>query len=203
MKGPFLLYNKDLAKDLAEKYSDFNTITRICDNEKFPQNIIQLNPYLQKYADTEFPAFVYKYFCDNGRYNELLSDYLQPVVTTNSVDTLSEFLVPHPKYSWIQSIRTGAWGSASTALLQEAFVETDSVSRRSVLLGLSKLANLASNAHPDYTIDHARYLNDYQQIKDPSNPIPQDPNSFIDKHLKAGEFVDAMELYSHTTLVRI
>lgn len=213
LKGPFLKYDIDLAKDLAEKYQDFNTITKICDQtEKFPRNILQLNPYLEKYKNSQFPDFVFKYFCDQGRYSELLCDQLNLVIPSSSVNgknALSNFLEPHSDLSWIQGFRVDDFFDSSIALLQEAHKEDSNIDRRATLLGLSKLSLLASDDNDfrenqrthDLSIDHARYLNDYQRINDPNEKIPQHPNYFIEKAINNDNFVEAFEICIQTQMV--
>lgn len=119
----------------------------------------------------------------------------------NDTDELSVFLQPHSKYSWLHGIRVQKYKDASDALLQEAFKEVDNTHRRSILLGLSKLTHLASNTQENYSIDHSRYLNDYQKIHDPENTVPQPPSYYINGAIQRGDFIDAIELFTHTTEV--
>ena len=203
LQGPFLLYDRVLGQKLAERFHDYSTIIEICEMEPYPQNVDALNRYLVKYQNANFPAIVFEYFREQGRYDVLLGDRLQlvPKPVLQGGDQLTDFLKPHPKYAWLHSIRTNDWTSAFGALSQEAFGETHHVQRRSILLGLAKLANLASGQPEDQVIDHARYLNDYQKIHAPGDSVPRDATHFIHHALQERDYERAMEVYSHTIWV--
>jgi hypothetical protein len=205
LEGPFLAFDREAAQDLAERFRDYNTIIQICNHAQYPDNIDALNPYLIKYQNTDFPALVYEYFREQGRYHLLLGDRLKVIQGSSfavTEDQLSLFLQPHPRYAWIHSIRMKKWETASNALLQDSFRETDSIQRRSTLLGLSKLAKLAGNSKDTLQIDHARFLNDYQKVHEPDNDVPNSSEYFIEEALSERDYEEALNILTHTSCVR-
>src|SRR3990167_2264987 len=185
--------------ELAIRYTDYNTLVKICYSYEYPKNMIELNLLMNKYSQKQqnplnpaaigleggesFNLFVFKYLQDSGKMHLLLSDDIDP----SHKDSLFQFLKTSPRYSWINSIRFNDFHGATDAIYFEAMNEKDSIQRRKNLLSLHKLSVLASEPSGELTLVHQiknaqnQFLVDYQLSHFPSDTIPKDPAAFISK----------------------
>jgi nuclear pore complex protein Nup133 len=144
---PFSAFKKfDLARDLAEKYREFNELVQICDVLNDNQRLEQ---YKKQFKDEKFPEFLFQWFLLNGRKRELLTQ------SEEYWRELDKFLVPHPELRWLHLVQTKQFEPASDLLTELALQEQDATTRRQTLFSLSKLSYLADYNLNEFT--HEKY----------------------------------------------
>ncbi|XP_077933815.1 nuclear pore complex protein Nup133 isoform X1 [Halichoerus grypus] len=124
------------AASLAEKYCDFDILVQMCEQT---DNQTRLQRYMTQFADQNFSDFLFRWYLEKGKRGKLLS---QPI---SQHGELANFLQAHEHLSWLHEINSQELEKAHATLLGLANVETHYFAKKKTLLGLSKLAALASD----------------------------------------------------------
>ncbi|XP_015276923.1 PREDICTED: nuclear pore complex protein Nup133 [Gekko japonicus] len=125
-----------LAALLAEKYCDFDILIQICE---LTDNQNRLQRYITQFADQNFSDFLFRWYLEKGKRGKLLS---QPIAQQGQ---LANFLQAHEHLSWLHDINSHDLEKAHRTLQKLANTEARYFARKKTLLGLSKLAVLASD----------------------------------------------------------
>ncbi|XP_054843519.1 nuclear pore complex protein Nup133 [Eublepharis macularius] len=125
-----------LAAFLAEKYCDFDILVQICE---LTNDQSRLQRYMTQFADQNFSDFLFRWYLEKGKRGKLLS---QPIAQHGQ---LASFLQAHEHLSWLHDINSHDLEKAHRTLQKLANTETRYFARKKTLLGLSKLAVLASD----------------------------------------------------------
>lgn len=128
------------AASLAEKYCDFDILVQMCEQT---DNQARLQRYMTQFADQNFSDFLFRWYLEKGKRGKLLS---QPI---SQHGQLANFLQAHEHLSWLHEINSQELEKAHTTLLGLANMETRYFAKKKTLLGLSKLAALASDISED------------------------------------------------------
>ncbi|XP_075452982.1 nuclear pore complex protein Nup133 isoform X2 [Ascaphus truei] len=128
------------AATLAEKYCDFDILVQICE---MTDNQTRLQQYLTQFSDQNFSDFLFRWYLEKGKRGKLLS---QPV---SQHGQLASFLQSHEHLSWLHEINSQDFEKAHRTLQTLANMEKRYFCKKKTLLGLSKLAALASGFHED------------------------------------------------------
>ncbi|XP_003791033.1 nuclear pore complex protein Nup133 [Otolemur garnettii] len=129
-----------LAASLAEKYCDFDVLVQMCEQT---DNQNRLQRYMTQFADQNFSEFLFRWYLEKGKRGKLLS---QPI---SQHGQLANFLQAHEHLSWLHEINSQELEKAHATLLGLANMETRYFAKKKTLLGLSKLAALASDFSED------------------------------------------------------
>jgi len=125
----------DEAASLAEKYSEWDMLVRICEETN---NKERLEKYMEKYSNTNFSSHVFSWFVKEGKQSRLLSLH-----NAGQTSELASFLTSHSNISWLHDIHTENFPKASLTLSEIALKEADILSRKKTQLSLAKLTALA------------------------------------------------------------
>uniref|UniRef100_A0A8C2R1S0 Nucleoporin Nup133/Nup155-like C-terminal domain-containing protein n=1 Tax=Capra hircus TaxID=9925 RepID=A0A8C2R1S0_CAPHI len=128
------------AASLAEKYCDFDILVQMCEQT---DNQTRLQRYMTQFADQNFSDFLFRWYLEKGKRGKLLS---QPI---SQHGQLANFLQAHEHLSWLHEINSQELEKAHATLLGLANRETRYFAKKKTLLGLSKLAALASDFSED------------------------------------------------------
>ncbi|XP_055281818.1 nuclear pore complex protein Nup133 isoform X1 [Moschus berezovskii] len=128
------------AASLAEKYCDFDILVQMCEQT---DNQTRLQRYMTQFADQSFSDFLFRWYLEKGKRGRLLS---QPI---SQHGQLASFLQAHQHLSWLHEINGQELEKAHATLLGLANRETRYFAKKKTLLGLSKLAALASDFSED------------------------------------------------------
>ncbi|XP_053568255.1 nuclear pore complex protein Nup133 [Bombina bombina] len=128
------------AASLAEKYCDFDILVQICE---MTDNQTRLQRYMAQFADQNFSDFLFRWYLEKGKRGKLLS---QPI---SQHSQLASFLQSHEHLSWLHEINSQDFEKAHRTLQTLANMETRYFCKKKTLLGLSKLAVLASDFQAD------------------------------------------------------
>uniref|UniRef100_A0A8C0LPM2 Nuclear pore complex protein Nup133 n=1 Tax=Canis lupus dingo TaxID=286419 RepID=A0A8C0LPM2_CANLU len=128
------------AASLAEKYCDFDILVQMCEQT---DNQSRLQRYMTQFADQNFSDFLFRWYLEKGKRGKLLS---QPI---SQHEELANFLQAHEHLSWLHEINSQELEKAHATLLGLANMETHYFAKKKTLLGLSKLAALASDFSED------------------------------------------------------
>ncbi|XP_043926669.1 nuclear pore complex protein Nup133 [Protopterus annectens] len=126
------------AASLAEKYCDFDILVQLCDQT---DNQSRLQRYMTKFADQNFSDFLFRWYIEKGKRGKLLS---QPVAQHSQ---LAGFLQSHEHLSWLHEVNIQDYEKAHLTLQALASLESRYFAKKKTLLGLCKLAALASDMH--------------------------------------------------------
>ncbi|XP_065536370.1 nuclear pore complex protein Nup133 isoform X2 [Lathamus discolor] len=129
-----------MAATLAEKYHDFDILVQMCEQT---DNQARLQRYMTQFADQNFSDFLFRWYLEKGKRGKLLS---QPVAQHGQ---LANFLQAHEHLSWLHEINSQDLQKAHSTLQTLANMETRYFAKKKTLLGLSKLAALASDFSED------------------------------------------------------
>ncbi len=124
------------AAGLAEKYQDWDSLVRICEETN---NKEKLEQYMERFNNTEFSSHVYSWYVKEGKQNRLLS-----LSKSRHTTDLTNFLTTHNDISWLHDIHTGNLTQAADTLTSMAMREGEVLARKKTQLSLAKLAALAS-----------------------------------------------------------
>ncbi|XP_069091086.1 nuclear pore complex protein Nup133 [Pleurodeles waltl] len=130
------------AATLAEKYCDFDILVQLCEKT---DNQTRLQRYMTQFSEQNFSDFLFRWYLEKGKRGKLLS---QPV---SQHGQLASFLQAHEHLSWLHEINSQEFEKAHRTLLTLANLETRYFAKKKTLLGLSKLAALASGFPEDVT----------------------------------------------------
>ncbi|KFW80697.1 Nuclear pore complex protein Nup133, partial [Manacus vitellinus] len=129
-----------MAAALAEKYCDFDILVQMCEQT---DNQARLQRYMTQFADQNFSDFLFRWYLEKGKRGKLLS---QPIAQHGQ---LASFLQAHEHLSWLHEINSQDLQKAHRTLQTLANMETRYFAKKKTLLGLSKLAALASDFSED------------------------------------------------------
>ncbi|XP_057263012.1 nuclear pore complex protein Nup133 isoform X2 [Pezoporus wallicus] len=129
-----------MAATLAEKYHDFDILVQMCEQT---DNQARLQRYMNQFADQNFSDFLFRWYLEKGKRGKLLS---QPIAQHGQ---LANFLQAHEHLSWLHEINSQDLQKAHSTLQTLANTETRYFAKKKTLLGLSKLAALASDFSED------------------------------------------------------
>ncbi|OCT89964.1 nuclear pore complex protein Nup133 [Xenopus laevis] len=128
------------ASNLAEKYCDFDILVQICE---MTDNQSRLQRYMTLFAEQNFSDFLFRWYLEKGKRGKLLS---QPA---SQHGQLAAFLQAHDHLSWLHELNSQEFEKAHRTLQTLANMETRYFCKKKTLLGLSKLAALASDFQED------------------------------------------------------
>ncbi|GAB1293790.1 Nuclear pore complex protein Nup133 [Apodemus speciosus] len=144
------------AASLAEKYCDFDILVQMCEQT---DNQARLQRYMTQFADQyrhhmhawkkpEEGVGIFQTFSFVGTWKKEngANCYLSPFPQHGQ---LANFLQAHEHLSWLHEINSQELEKAHTTLLGLANMETRYFAKKKTLLGLSKLAALASDLSED------------------------------------------------------
>ncbi|XP_073416308.1 nuclear pore complex protein Nup133 isoform X1 [Dendrobates tinctorius] len=143
------------ASSLAEKFCDFDILVQICE---LTDNQNRLQRYMTQFADQNFSDFLFRWYLEKGKRGKLLS---QPV---SQHGQLADFLRAHEHLSWLHEINSQDFEKAHRTLKTLANVESRYFCKKKTLLGLSKLAALASDFHEDVLQDKIEEISNQERF---------------------------------------
>lgn len=120
------------ACSLAEKYHDFETLVRSCEEL---DNKTKLNRYVEEFKEKGFSEFLFKWYMKEGKQGKML--------TTRSQD-LSNFLKDHDDINWLHYIGMDKFNDAANSLQILAAKTDENINKKKTLLSLSKLCLLTN-----------------------------------------------------------
>ncbi|OCT86628.1 nuclear pore complex protein Nup133-like [Xenopus laevis] len=128
------------ASNLAEKYCDFDILVQICEKT---DNQNRLQRYMTQFSNQNFSDFLFRWYLEKGKRGKLLS---QPA---SQHGQLAVFLQAHEHLSWLHELNSHEFEKAHRTLQTLANMEKRYFGKKKTLLGLSKLAALASDFQED------------------------------------------------------
>ncbi|CAH2251509.1 nuclear pore complex Nup133, partial [Pelobates cultripes] len=128
------------AISLAEKYCEFDILVQICE---LTENHTRLQQYMTRYSDQKLPDFLFRWYLEKGKRGKLLS---QPI---SQHGQLASFLQAHEGLSWLHEVNIEDFEKAHRTLQTLANIETRYFCKKRTLLGMSKLAVIASDLTED------------------------------------------------------
>ncbi|KAM3931156.1 nuclear pore complex protein Nup133 [Leptodactylus fuscus] len=143
------------ASSLAEKFCDFDILVQICE---ITDNQNRLQRYMTQFADQNFSDFLFRWYLEKGKRGKLLS---QPV---SQHGQLASFLQAHEHLSWLHEINSQDFEKAHRTLQTLADMETRYFCKKKTLLGLSKLAALASDFREDTLRDKIEEISNQERF---------------------------------------
>lgn len=143
------------ASSLAEKFCDFDILVQICE---ITDNQNRLQRYMTQFADQNFSDFLFRWYLEKGKRGKLLS---QPV---SQHGQLASFLQSHEHLSWLHEINSQDFDKAHRTLQTLANMETRYFCKKKTLLGLSKLAALASDFNEDILQDKIEEISNQERF---------------------------------------
>ncbi|NWR43075.1 NU133 protein, partial [Regulus satrapa] len=172
--APFLsLGQYQLAAALAEKYCDFDILVQMCEQT---DNQARLQRYMTQFADqaslfhflwTNFSDFLFRWYLEKGKRGKLLS---QPIAQHGQ---LASFLQAHEHLSWLHDINSQDLQKAHRTLQTLANMETRYFAKKKTLLGLSKLAALASDFSEDILQEKIEEISEQERFLLHQETLPE------------------------------
>ncbi|XP_053688434.1 nuclear pore complex protein Nup133 isoform X2 [Sabethes cyaneus] len=150
----------ELAAKLAEKYLDFQILVVICDKTN---NQTRLDDYIERYKEYDFSQFAISWHMRQNKQGDIFQRF------KGNQAELARFLCDHPSLAWIQLVFNGELAQAAEVLLALAQHEKELLSRKRVMLSLSKLCALA--AEGDFSSQIAE-INSEARLMDLQEQIP-------------------------------
>ncbi|KFP25696.1 Nuclear pore complex protein Nup133, partial [Colius striatus] len=153
-----------MAAALAEKYCDFDILVQMCEQT---DNQARLQRYMSQFADQNFSDFQFRWYLEKGKRGKLLS---QPVAQHGQ---LASFLQAHEHLSWLHEINSQDLQKAHRTLQTLANTETRYFAKKKTLLGLSKLAALASDFSEDVLQDKIEEISEQERFLLHQETLPE------------------------------
>ncbi|XP_073194155.1 nuclear pore complex protein Nup133 isoform X3 [Lepidochelys kempii] len=153
-----------LAAALAEKYCDFDILVQMCEQT---DNQARLQRYMTQFADQNFSDFLFRWYLEKGKRGKLLS---QPIAQHGQ---LASFLQAHEHLSWLHEINSQDLEKAHRTLQALANVETRYFAKKKSLLGLSKLAALASDFSEDLLQEKIEEISEQERFLLHQETLPE------------------------------
>ncbi|KYO18784.1 nuclear pore complex protein Nup133 isoform X1 [Alligator mississippiensis] len=153
-----------LAAALAEKYCDFDILVQMCEQT---DNQARLQRYMTQFADQNFSDFLFRWYLEKGKRGKLLS---QPVAQHGQ---LASFLQAHEHLSWLHEINSQDLEKAHRTLQTLANMETRYFAKKKTLLGLSKLAALASDFSEDILQEKIEEISEQERFLLHQETLPE------------------------------
>uniref|UniRef100_A0A8B9SF49 Nuclear pore complex protein Nup133 n=1 Tax=Apteryx owenii TaxID=8824 RepID=A0A8B9SF49_APTOW len=153
-----------MAAALAEKYCDFDILVQMCEQT---DNQARLQRYMSQFADQNFSDFLFRWYLEKGKRGKLLS---QPVAQHGQ---LASFLQAHEHLSWLHEINSQDLQKAHRTLQTLANMETRYFAKKKTLLGLSKLAALASDFSEDILQEKIEEISEQERFLLHQETLPE------------------------------
>ncbi|XP_069708377.1 nuclear pore complex protein Nup133 [Phaenicophaeus curvirostris] len=153
-----------LAAALAEKYCDFDILVQMCEQT---DNQARLQRYMNQFADQNFSDFLFRWYLEKGKRGKLLS---QPIAQHGQ---LASFLQAHEHLSWLHEINSQDLQKAHRTLQTLANRETRYFAKKKTLLGLSKLAALASDFSEDILQEKIEEISEQERFLLHQDTLPE------------------------------
>ncbi|NWH76500.1 NU133 protein, partial [Piaya cayana] len=153
-----------LAAALAEKYCDFDILVQMCEQT---DNQARLQRYMNQFADQNFSDFLFRWYLEKGKRGKLLS---QPIAQHGQ---LASFLQAHEHLSWLHEINSQDLQKAHRTLQTLANMETRYFAKKKTLLGLSKLAALASDFSEDILQEKIEEISEQERFLLHQDTLPE------------------------------
>ncbi|XP_038250362.1 nuclear pore complex protein Nup133 isoform X1 [Dermochelys coriacea] len=153
-----------LAAALAEKYCDFDILVQMCEQT---DNQARLQRYMTQFADQNFSDFLFRWYLEKGKRGKLLS---QPIAQHGQ---LASFLQAHEHLSWLHEINSQDFEKAHRTLQALANVEARYFAKKKSLLGLSKLAALASDFSEDLLQEKIEEISEQERFLLHQETLPE------------------------------
>ncbi|OXB74968.1 UNVERIFIED_CONTAM: hypothetical protein H355_011764 [Colinus virginianus] len=153
-----------MAAALAEKYCDFDILVQICEQT---DNQARLQRYMSQFADQNFSDFLFRWYLEKGKRGKLLS---QPIAQHGQ---LASFLQAHEHLSWLHEINSQDLQKAHRTLQNLANMETKYFAKKKTLLGLSKLAALASDFSEDILQEKIEEISEQERFLLHQETLPE------------------------------
>ncbi|XP_053918634.1 nuclear pore complex protein Nup133 isoform X1 [Cuculus canorus] len=153
-----------LAGALAEKYCDFDILVQMCEQT---DNQVRLQHYMNQFADQNFSDFLFRWYLEKGKRGKLLS---QPIAQHGQ---LASFLQAHEHLSWLHEINSQDFQKAHRTLQTLANMETRYFAKKKTLLGLSKLAALASDFSEDILQEKIEEISEQERFLLHQETLPE------------------------------
>uniref|UniRef100_A0A2K5VM80 Nuclear pore complex protein Nup133 n=1 Tax=Macaca fascicularis TaxID=9541 RepID=A0A2K5VM80_MACFA len=173
------------AASLAEKYCDFDILVQMCEQT---DNQSRLQRYMTQFADQNFSDFLFRWYLEKGKRGKLLS---QPV---SQHGQLANFLQAHEHLSWLHEINSQELEKAHATLLGLANMETRYFAKKKTLLGLSKLAALASDFPEDILQEKIEEMAEQERFLLHQETLPEQLLAEKQLHLSAMPVLTAPQL---------
>ncbi|NWI80397.1 NU133 protein, partial [Dryoscopus gambensis] len=151
-----------LAAALAEKYCDFDILVQMCEQT---DNQARLQRYMTQFADQA--NFLFRWYLEKGKRGKLLS---QPIAQHGQ---LASFLQAHEHLSWLHDINSQDLQKAHRTLQTLANMETRYFAKKKTLLGLSKLAALASDFSEDILQEKIEEISEQERFLLHQETLPE------------------------------
>ncbi|XP_010705320.1 nuclear pore complex protein Nup133 [Meleagris gallopavo] len=175
-----------MAAALAEKYCDFDILVQMCEQT---DNQARLQRYMSQFADQNFSDFLFRWYLEKGKRGKLLS---QPIAQHGQ---LASFLQAHEHLSWLHEINSQDLQKAHRTLQTLANIETKYFAKKKTLLGLSKLAALASDFSEDILQEKIEEISEQERFLLHQETLPE--QLLVDKQLNLND----MPVLSATQLI--
>uniref|UniRef100_A0A8C0C1L3 Nuclear pore complex protein Nup133 n=1 Tax=Buteo japonicus TaxID=224669 RepID=A0A8C0C1L3_9AVES len=153
-----------MAAALAEKYCDFDILVQMCEQT---DNQARLQRYMSQFADQNFSDFLFRWYLEKGKRGKLLS---QPIAQHGQ---LANFLQAHEHLSWLHEINSQDLQKAHRTLQTLANMETRYFAKKKTLLGLSKLAALASDFSEDILQEKIEEISEQERFLLHQETLPE------------------------------
>ncbi|NXF97097.1 NU133 protein, partial [Eubucco bourcierii] len=153
-----------MAATLAEKYCDFDILVQMCEQT---DNQARLQRYMSQFADQNFSDFLFRWYLEKGKRGKLLS---QPIAQHGQ---LTSFLQAHEHLSWLHEINSQDLQKAHRTLQTLANMETRYFAKKKTLLGLSKLAALASDFSEDILQEKIEEISEQERFLLHQETLPE------------------------------
>ncbi|NXE47645.1 NU133 protein, partial [Casuarius casuarius] len=153
-----------MAAALAEKYCDFDILVQMCEQT---ENQARLQRYMSQFADQNFSDFLFRWYLEKGKRGKLLS---QPIAQHGQ---LASFLQAHEHLSWLHEINSQDLQKAHRTLQTLANMETRYFAKKKTLLGLSKLAALASDFSEDILQEKIEEISEQERFLLHQETLPE------------------------------
>ncbi|XP_068258268.1 nuclear pore complex protein Nup133 isoform X2 [Nyctibius grandis] len=153
-----------MAASLAEKYCDFDILVQMCEQT---DNQARLQRYMNQFADQNFSDFLFRWYLEKGKRGKLLS---QPIAQHGQ---LASFLQAHEHLSWLHDINSQDLQKAHRTLQTLANKETRYFAKKKTLLGLSKLAALASDFSEDILQEKIEEISEQERFLLHQETLPE------------------------------
>ncbi|KAM4681232.1 nuclear pore complex protein Nup133 isoform 2-T2 [Amazona ochrocephala] len=153
-----------MAATLAEKYHDFDILVQMCEQT---DNQARLQRYMNQFADQNFSDFLFRWYLEKGKRGKLLS---QPIAQHGQ---LANFLQAHEHLSWLHEINSQDLQKAHSTLQTLANTETRYFAKKKTLLGLSKLAALASDFSEDILQEKIEEISEQERFLLHQETLPE------------------------------
>ncbi|NXT52700.1 NU133 protein, partial [Pluvianellus socialis] len=153
-----------MAAALAEKYCDFDILVQMCEQT---DNQARLQRYMSQFADQNFSDFLFRWYLEKGKRGKLLS---QPIAQHGQ---LASFLQAHEHLSWLHEINSQDFQKAHRTLQTLANMETRYFAKKKTLLGLSKLAALASDFSEDILQEKIEEMSEQERFLLHQETLPE------------------------------